>query len=309
MKNILLNFKGKRKCIYNFINKYAIEKNRKIRSHTMLVCVFMLFVVNSVLAQDDKTARNDQSSEEDKMKKEYKAFNASAHLKNMHTWHGFVVQPGPIFATSLEYNSKNSKFTGGLWGGASFSASDVTDASGEKVSANYKEVSIYAVYRLSDKFFIEAVSHNNFTGVEERGDVLHYWRWDKTQGYNFVDLNFGYSVTPNFSLYLATIIGGGSGDFQTQTDGTNRNSWTQYLEVKSKVWEKDDYKLSLVAGGAWSLVNDQTFYTEGRGNVINVGAALSKNVMIGNYKLPVEVMAMWNPEKEITVLQLDLTLF
>ena len=46
----------------------------------------------------------------------YKAFNASAHIKNMHTWHGFVVHPGAVFATSLEYNSRNSKFTTGLWG-------------------------------------------------------------------------------------------------------------------------------------------------------------------------------------------------
>tara|TARA_R110002049_G_scaffold11341_6_gene53638 strand:- start:4649 stop:5488 length:840 start_codon:yes stop_codon:yes gene_type:complete len=240
----------------------------------------------------------------------YKAFSASGHLKNMHTWHGFVVHPGAIFATSLEYNSRNKKFTAGVWGGASFTSVDVVNKNtGLNVSANYKEFSIYTKYRFSDKFFIEAVTHNNYTGVEERGDKLHYWSYDKTQGYNFVDINFGYNITPNTSLYLATIIGGGSGDYEVQADGSLENSWTQYFEVKSKVWEKDDASLSVFAGGAWSLVTDKTFYTESAGNIINVGAAFNRNISIGTYKLPVEVMAMWNPEKEVTVLQLDITLF
>ena len=86
----------------------------------------------------------------------YKAFNASAHIKNMHTWHGSVVHPGAVFATSLEYNSRNSKFTAGLWGGAGLTSVDVVNKNtGENVNANYQELSIYAVYRISDNFFIE----------------------------------------------------------------------------------------------------------------------------------------------------------
>ncbi|MBP8791639.1 MAG: hypothetical protein KBE41_08850 [Lutibacter sp.] len=240
----------------------------------------------------------------------YKAFNASAHIKNMHTWHGSVVHPGAVFATSLEYNSRNSKFTAGLWGGAGLTSVDVVNKNtGENVNANYQELSIYAVYRISDNFFIEAVSHNNYTGVEERGDKLHYWSYDQKQGYNFVDLNFGVNVSKKTSLYLATILGGGSGDYEVQTNGDLENSWTHYLEIKSKVWEKDDYKLSLFAGGAWSFITDKTFYTEDKANIINVGASLNKNINLGNIKIPAEVTAMWNPEKQRAVLQLDITLF
>ncbi|WP_245949194.1 hypothetical protein [Lutibacter citreus] len=240
----------------------------------------------------------------------YKPFKANAHLKNMHTWHGSVVHPGAIFATSLEYNSRNSKFTLGVWGGAGFSSTDVYNSyTQENVSANYKEFSMYAVYHFSDNFFIEAVSHNNYTGVEERGDKLHFWSYDKTQGYNFVDLNFGVNVSKNTSLYLATILGGGSGDYEVETNGSYKDSWTHYLEIKSKVWEKEDSKLSLFAGGAWSFITDKTFYTEGKGNFINVGATFGQNINLGSYNMPVEVMAMWNPEKQKTILQLDLTIF
>ena len=275
-----------------------ISNHSNLSSIKAILLAVLFLGFNSVQGQDDLV--ND----------DYKAFSAGAHLKNMHLWHGFVVHPGAMLATNLEFNSRDAKFTFGVWGGASLTTVDVTNKiTGENVGAHYQEFSIYTKYRFSDKFFIEAVTHNNYTGVEERGDVLHYWSYDKTQGYNFVDINFGYNITPNTSLYLATIIGGGSGDYEVQADGSLENSWTQYFEVKSKVWEKDDASLSVFAGGAWSLVTDKTFYTESAGNIINVGAAFNRNISIGTYKLPVEVMAMWNPEKEVTVLQLDITLF
>lgn len=288
----------------SFISKERTQNNHLSKSYFKrsklsffaLLCSAMLMVSGTVSAQENETDN-------------YKAFNASAHLKNMHTWHGFVVHPSAVIATSLEYNSRNGKFTAGFWGGASFSGVDVENANGEMVSAAYKEFSLYAKYRLSDKFFVEAVSHNNYTGVEERGDELHYWSYDKTQGYNFVDVNFGYNITPNTLLYLATIVGGGSGDYEVQSDGDLKDSWTHYFEVSSKVWEKGDHSLSVFAGGAWSFFTDKTFYTEGAGNVINVGATFGKKVHIGSYTLPVEVTAMWNPEKEKTVLQVDIALF
>ncbi|MHA7941472.1 hypothetical protein ACJOV8_000120 [Formosa sp. 3Alg 14/1] len=253
---------------------------------------------------------NVASAQEELSADDYNPFRIGAHLKNMHLWHGFVVHPGAVIATELEYNSRNKKFTFGLWGGASFSSTDVyNENTGENVGAYYKEVSIYTKYRLSERFFVEAVSHNNFTGVEERGDDLHYWSWDKTQGYNFVDVSFGYKVTPNTLLYLATIIGGGSGDYEVEADGTLKNSWTQYFEVNSVVWKNQNSNLSLFVGGAWSFFTDKTFYTEGAGGVVNVGATFNKDLYIVKYKVPVSVTAMWNPEEEKTVLQLDIALF
>ena len=264
----------------------------------VLLNIFLLISVQHTIAQNDLV--ND----------EYQAFSIGAHVKNMHLWHGSVVHPGAMIATSLEYNSKNKKFTFGLWGGASFSTIDVDNfTTGKTESAFYKEVSIYTKYRFSDRFFIEAVSHNNYTGVEERGDELKFWSYDKTQGYNFVDINFGYNITSNTLLYLATIINGGSGDYEVQVDGSLKNSWTHYFEVNSKVWEKGDASLTLFTGSAWSFATDKTFYTDSAANIINVGATFNKDVKIGNYNLPIGVTAMWNPEQEKTVLQLDLTLF
>lgn len=276
-----------------------IKSKKKNIFIKLLLSMAVLFSLQNMSAQEKDTNSN------------YKAFSAGAHLKNMHLWHGFVVTPGPMIATNLEYNSRNSKFTLGVWGGTSFGASTdiVNKNTGVQTAAHYQEFSLYTKYRFSDSFFIEAVSHNNYTGVEERGDVLNYWSYDKTQGYNFVDINFGYLINPNTLLYFATIINGGSGDYEVQTNGSLKNSWTHYLEVSSKVWEKDDASLTLFTGGAWSFATDKTFYTESAGNIINVGATFNKNIQLGSYNLPVGVTAMWNPEKEKTVLQVDFTIF
>lgn len=278
-------------------NNFKKENNFQIKFRKLVFLFLITAVVHTSTAQKE-------------LDDNYQAFTAGAHLKNMHTWHGFVVHPGAVFATNLEFNSKNKKFTLGVWGGASFTSVNVAHkTTGENVAAHYQEFSLYSKYRFSDKFFIEAVSHNNYTGVEERGDQLHYWSYDITQGYNFVDFNLGYNLTPKTLVYLATIVGGGSGDYEVQDNGTLKNSWTHYLELSSKVWEKKDASLSLFAAGAWSFVTDKTFYTQGKGNVINVGATFDNKINIGNHKLPVSVTAMWNPEKEKTVLQLDITLF
>ncbi|WBU89051.1 hypothetical protein [Cellulophaga omnivescoria] len=276
-----------------------MKNNTQFSLKNSIFCfiIIFVFVLHTGQAQNDTLVN-------------YKPFNVSAHVKNMHIWHGFVVHSGAVLATSLEFNSKNQKFTFGFWGGGSFATTDVTNKiTGDNVSAYYKELSIYTKYRFSDKFFIEAVTHNNYTGVEERGDKLSYWSYDKTQGYNFVDLNFGYNVTPNTLLYLATIINGGSGDYEVLNDGSLQESWTHYFEINSKIWQDKNSSLSVFAGGAWSFITDKTFYTESNGNIINVGAAYNKNIDISGYKLPVDVTLMWNPEAEKAVLQLDITLF
>ena len=272
----------------------------------ILIAVFVaLMSLGNTQAQDEKTERSGEKSSME-MKKEYQPFKFGAHLKNMHTWHGFQVQSGPMFATNLEYNSENTKFTFGFWGGVSFAST----------GSPYKEFSTYAVYRFTDKFFVEAVTHNNFTDIEASGVAFDSWTYDRETAYNFLDLNFGYNFGKS-SIYYGVILFGQSQDVGRNSDGTLAydsngdltDSWTQYAEFKAQLFEKDGVKLNGIIGGAWSFHTDNTFYTKGKGNIINVGLALSKGVNIGSYKLPVEVMAMWNPERKKTVLQLDITLF
>ena len=294
---------------------YLLEKMRFNQKIVVLIVLSLLFPLSYLNAQqDEKTEKYDPNKTE--VSSEYKPFKAGLHLKNMHTWHGFVVESGPMFAANLEYTTRDTKFTFGFWGGSSFSGNDVWNPTTEQYkSANYREFSIYAVYRFNERFFTELVTHNNFTGVEERGDELKYWTYERHTSYNFPDLNFGYNFD-KFSLYWGVILLGQSQDVDKDENGLVRDgngsltdSWTQYAEVKATLYENNETKLTGFVGGAWSFHTDNTFYTEGKGNIINVGATLRIPVKLGNFKLPVETTAMWNPEKQITVLQVDLTLF
>lgn len=272
-------------------------ENSKSLFLVLMISLFSFCGVNTISAQDSA------------IKDDYQPISIGLSFENMHLWHGFVVTPNATLGTNMEFNSRNKKFSLGLWGGASFSSVDITANNGNIVAANYKELAIYTTYRFSNKLYVEAVSHNNYTGVEERGDKLNYWSYDKTQGYNFVDLSAGYQASKKTSLYLATILGGGSGDYETQSDGTLKDSYTHYLEIKNTVWEKGDNKFSVFAGGAWSFLTDKTFYTAKKANFVNVGAVFSKPVKIAGFEFPVDVTAMWNPEAQKAVLQLNLKLF
>lgn len=292
------------------------DKNIFVNTSFTLFVTSILFLL-AFLNSNQVQAQEVDDATKIEIEDDYKPFKIGAHLKNMHLWHGFVVQSGAIFATNMDYTTRDGKFTFGFWGGASFTGSDVWNENTQNfVDANYKEFSLYAVYRFSDRFFTELVTHNNITGVEERGDKLHYWDYNKKTSYNFPDLNFGYNFD-KFSLYYGVILFGqaqdvekdDSGNLVYDSKGDLKNSWTQYAEIKGTLFERAGVKLTGFVGGAWSMHTDNTFYTKGKGNIINVGLAVSKDVFLGSYKLPVEVTAMTNPEKEITVLQLDLTLF
>jgi hypothetical protein len=96
----------------------------------------------------------------------------------MHLWHGFVVTPGPMVATNLEYNTRDKEIYFGF--GVELERLQMLQIKQDKVSAADYKIFQSIQYIVSQiNFFIEAVTHNNYTGVEERGDVLHYWSYDK----------------------------------------------------------------------------------------------------------------------------------
>ena len=71
----------------------------------------MLLGANAIQAQGERVKRVMDTI---KVEDSYQPFTFGLHLKNMHLWHGFVVTPGPMVATNLEYNTRDKKFTFGF---------------------------------------------------------------------------------------------------------------------------------------------------------------------------------------------------
>lgn len=220
-------------------------------------------------------------------------FNISLNLKNMHLWHGSIVTSGAMMATSLEYQSTNQKFVLGLWGGSSF-------------DGDYKEFSYYSKYNFTDNFYAELVSHNNYSD-KENPDIFSY---NKHTSPNFLDIALGYTVSDNFPLkiYWATILFGGAGDYENDVDGSENNSYSNYVELSYRLFQNKNSKINIFAGGAFSFTTDKTFYSE-KANLINLGMSLEHKIKILSKTFPVTGTAFWNPETKVGALQIDISLF
>lgn len=253
-----------------------------------LLTISLLFPIATWAAakQDSTTIQEDKAISLDN-------FDINFNLKNMHTWHGSVVTPGAMMATSMEYKSNNDKFIVGLWGGTSF-------------NGTYKEFSYYTSYQFTDRFKTSFISHNNYSD-SENPNIFSY---DKFTSPNFVDIVLEYTVSDRLPLniYWSTILFGQGGDFETDATGDITNSFSNYVQLSYPVLKKENTQLSLFAGGAFSFSTEKTFYSE-KANIVNAGIKLDQNIKMFNTVLPVSATALWNPETKLGVLQLDIALF
>lgn len=234
-----------------------------------------------------------KAQEAEKISQEDQNFNIHMNIKNMHLWHGSVVTPGVMMASSLEYTTNNKAFTAGLWGGASF-------------NGDYKEFSYYSNYTWFDGFKTSLISHNNYSNSEEP-NILSY---DKFTSPNFVDVVIEYTISEKIplSVYWSTILCGLGGDFEKETDNTITDSYSNYLEIKYKILKKAKTQLTIFIGGAFSFTTTKTFYSE-HANIVNIGLTLDQEVSLFSTKIPVSATGFWNPETKVGALQLDIQLF
>jgi len=259
-------------------------KGKRIRLKKINASLIVLLLLFSFSASDVFSQSSDSLS---------RHFNLDLRLKNMHLWQGSVVTPGAMLATSMEYTTSDKKFLAGLWGGASFDGS-------------YKEFSYYVNYNFTSNFYAQIVSHNNYSAMSEP-DMFSYDKYDSP---NFLDFVLSYTVSDEIPLtaFWSTILFGQAGDFVVGDDGSVSNSYSNYVELKYRFFKDDDTQINAFAGGAFSFVTDETFYSS-RPDFVNVGINMTQDVRLFSKSLPVTGTAFWNPHTGIGALQIDIMLF
>lgn len=222
----------------------------------------------------------------------FKNLDINVNVKNMHTWHGFVVTPGAMVAGSIDVGFFREKFIIGIWGGSSF-------------NGDYTELSYYLNYKLGSKSTVSLISHNNYSGLENP----NIFSWNKYRSTNFLDIVVETSVSEQFPLniYFSTILLGQGGDYEIDVEGRLKDSYSNYLELRYPVFENNKLKVSLFVGGAFSFFTEKTFYSE-QPNLVNLGFQAQRILSIFNYSQPLKAKAFWNPESERAVLELDFSL-
>jgi hypothetical protein len=204
--------------------KDAKQRLKNVSVSILLLVLFFIFNTETVFAQNDVVALDN--------------INLNVHLKNMHLWQGYVVTPGVMVATSMEYVSDDNKYVAGLWGGASFDGS-------------YTEFSYYATYNFTKNIFAQLISHNNYSGMVSP-DMFSY---DKYTSPNFLDVLLSYTISDNLPLNImtSTILFGQAGDYETDDDGSDADSYSTYVEMSYSLFRGQKTKIKASVGGAFSL--------------------------------------------------------
>ena len=219
--------------------------------------------------------------------------NAQIHfetdIKNMHLWRGIQVADGVVITSDLSFTEKNFKF--GFWGG--------TNSDG-----NYKEFNNYVSFT-KDGFFAKLCDTYNFSddATYNNTEFFNYKAHDTGR---FLDAIVSYRFQKKFPLLLSwsTVVFG-----RDRNASNTSNKYSSYYYAEYPIYNKDEWKVDLGLGGAFALKKggDKSHFYGKNPGIVDVDLKVSRDLMIGNYKIPLSVLCMWNPEENRAFFQVALT--
>ncbi len=215
----------------------------------------------------------------------------SVNLQNMHLWRGGEVADGFVVTTDVGFDflSKSTSETLklGFWGGA--------NSVGE-----YKEFNFYASYSAKGFSFMLADTYNFSTYATYNNE--EFFNYHPSQTGRFLDARLKYRFGESFPLLVgwSTVLFG-----RDRNADNSRNIFSTYCSVEYPIYTQDSWRIDAGVGAAFALAqsgNKPNFYGDESG-VVQATLKVSNSVNIGTYKLPVFVLAMWNPQSNKGYLQ------
>ncbi len=219
----------------------------------------------------------------------------NVELKTSHLWRGIVVSGTMTAMGNIHYTlDKKQKLMVGLWGGNGF-------------DGNYKEVDYYIQYQ-TNGFSVALWDLFNTTGIESPA-VFNYDRKTTT---HLLDLRTTYQFPKAFPLRIEAdfILYGNDRELTSNLDSKNR--YSTYVELGYPLLKNEKITLDAYLGAGIALDGNSNLYASDPNrnfDIVNTGIKASKNISVFNYKLPVSVVAMWNPAEKIARIQLGVVLF
>ena len=232
---------------------------------------------------------------------EYKPITIGSKIESMHLWRGFRVTDATNSVTTLTYKSKDGKLAAGFYGAYSF-------------DGFYTEFDNYISYS-TNGFTVSVWDINNFTNYETdyydtSSDFFDYSR----RSSRFVEATLAYKFqSSNFPLSLSwtTILTGR--DYFVNNNGNDEGRFSTYIQASAPVYkDSSGGVLSIGIGGAFALNNlpgeDSHFYGS-KPNLVNTYLTYSRSISLLKHKIPVSAKAMYNPEQQISGLEISVVLF
>lgn len=220
----------------------------------------------------------------------YQPVDFNLQVKNMHLWRGFKVTEAAMTGVDVHYISRDGRFAAGIWGGAGF-------------TGDYTEFDYYVSYAF-EGFNLAVWDINNFSSFEN-ANIFNY---DPATTSHFIDVTLSYQVPtlPRLSASWSTIVAGR--DTYMANDGELKNAFSNFVAIDYQVVKQDIVDVHLFMGGAFSFRNEQHFYGD-KPNIVNIGVRAEKDIVFGEYTMPVSATGMWNPEQEYGALQFAVNIF
>lgn len=259
-----------------------------IKKYIIVLIVFLSgnFAFSQVSDENIVQERN-----ETEIEKDTKLFHFNLQIKNMHLWKGLHVTDAPMTAADINYTSKNGFLKAGLWGGRGF-------------NGDYTEFDYYIQF-MHKGWSLAIWDINNYSDYPD-AKIFDY---DRSSTSHFIDVILGYQFQQiPLKVSWSTIVQGR--DTYTNDDGELKNAYSNYVEASYVVLDKNNWSLSLLAGGAFSFAStDAHFYGDDPG-LTNLGVIYNRDLNIfDKYTLPVSATASWNPVQDYGAIQVAFNLF
>ncbi|MFI3303382.1 MAG: hypothetical protein SNF68_02490 [Rikenellaceae bacterium] len=217
----------------------------------------------------------------------------SANLQTNHLWRDGEVADGLVVTTDASVKPFDGNLSFGVWGGVN-------------IYGTYKEFNYYCSYRaggfkamLMDTYnFADYATYNN----EE------FFNYKPSSTGRFLDATLTYRFGENFPVKVlwATVLFG-----RDRNSDNTANRYSTFCSVEYPIYNKDQWRVDATVGGAFSLNpmgESANFYGDKPG-IVDITMKISRDVMIENYRLPVSLTMLWNPQSNKAYLQLAAQLF
>ncbi len=228
----------------------------------------------------------------------YAQVNFALDLQNMHLWRGMEVADGMVLTSDLSFTDRQKRFCIGLWGGVN-------------TQGTYKEFNYYASYTCKGLKLSLWDIYNFSPGVDYNNREVFNYKARETG--RFWDATVSYQWSGKFPLSLSwsTVVFGRDRDRLNE-----KNRYSTFVYAEYPLWQKEQWDIRAGLGGAFALLpeKDETgktmqrnFYGDTAG-IVHVNLKAVYRLRIAQMKLPLTLLALWNPQSNQAYFQVGVRL-
>lgn len=215
--------------------------------------------------------------------------HVTADLQNNHLWRGMEVADGCVVLADLNYTFAKGHATVGLWGGTN-------------TQGTYKEFNHYVALSAAG-FELSAWDTYNFSPGATYNN-RQYFNYSAHGTGRFLNCTLNYRCQqPSFPLLLSwsTVMFG-----RDRSADNKSQKYSTFVYAEYPVYEKEEWRVDAGVGGAFALnrAGEKSHFYGDTAGVVHAQLKVSRDLHIGNYTVPVHVMALWNPQADKAYFQM-----